>query len=98
MSQLIDYNMVLTFFVTLAMWAAVAWIQDGRPWQRVVFYIALAFTFPTKGPVGMAIVSLGVSQFAVPRQAASSVATNLVMAAGFMLFPIVHLLVCRGRV
>jgi 4-amino-4-deoxy-L-arabinose transferase-like glycosyltransferase len=58
LGRVIDPNMLLAFWVTLAMWAAVAWRQDGRPGARWIFYVALGFSFFTKGPVGIAFVGL----------------------------------------
>ncbi len=63
MSQIIDYNMFLTFWVTLGVWAVVAWTQDGKSWQRWFFYFALALAFLTKGPVGPAVVVLALAGF-----------------------------------
>ncbi len=58
MSQIIDYNMLLTLLVTASVWSSVAWMQDGRAWQRSLFYLFLALAFLTKGPVGPAIVAM----------------------------------------
>jgi 4-amino-4-deoxy-L-arabinose transferase len=63
MSQIIDYNMLLTLWVTLALWSAMAWLQDGRAWQRFLFYLAIALSFLTKGPVGLAIVALALGGY-----------------------------------
>ena len=58
-ARVLDYNMVLTAWVTLALWAAWAWRADGRPHQRALFYIALSLAFLTKGPVGPLLVLMG---------------------------------------
>ena len=85
MSRIIDYNMVLTFWVTLATWSALAWIQDDRPLHRWIFYIALGFAFLTKGPVGPVIVCLGLLgyRFLRPAEAAWRPVFHL---PGFVLF------------
>jgi len=70
MSRLIDPNMFLTCWITMAMWAAVAWIQEGRRLHLWIFYIALALSFLTKGPVGVAIASLALAGYAIRRPAA----------------------------
>ncbi|MFH0907682.1 MAG: glycosyltransferase family 39 protein [bacterium] len=67
MSRLIDPNMLLTCWITLAMWAAIAWIQDGRRIHLWIFYIAIALSFLTKGPVGVAIASLALAGYALRR-------------------------------
>jgi 4-amino-4-deoxy-L-arabinose transferase-like glycosyltransferase len=56
LARLIDYNMLLTFCTTLAFWAFWAWLQDGRPHQRALFYAGLTLAFLAKGPVGPALV------------------------------------------
>lgn len=58
MGRLIDPNMMLTAWVTLAFWSVIAWQQDGRRWQLGLFHAALALGFLTKGPVALAIVVL----------------------------------------
>jgi 4-amino-4-deoxy-L-arabinose transferase-like glycosyltransferase len=59
-ARVIDYNMLLTCWTTLAFWAYWAWQQDGRPAQRILFHAALALAFLTKGPVGPVLVIAGV--------------------------------------
>lgn len=58
-ARVLDYNMVLTAWVTLAFWAAWAWRAEGRPHQRALFYLALVLAFLTKGPVGPLLVVMG---------------------------------------
>jgi 4-amino-4-deoxy-L-arabinose transferase-like glycosyltransferase len=58
-ARVLDYNMVLTAWVTLAFWAAWAWREEGRPHQRALFYLALSLAFLTKGPVGPLLVLMG---------------------------------------
>ncbi len=63
LAHLIDPNMLLTFWTTLAFWAAAAWIQDGRPAQRWMFYLALGLGFLTKGPPAWMIVLVGLAGY-----------------------------------
>lgn len=63
MGRIIDPNMMLTFWVTFAAWAAIAWFQDGKRLQIWLFYAALAGGFLTKGPVVWAIVGLGLAGY-----------------------------------
>ena len=63
MSQIIDYNMLLSLWTTLCLWSFVAWAQDGRPIHRLLFYVGLGLAFMTKGPVGPAIVILGLASY-----------------------------------
>ena len=62
-ARIADYNMLLTLFTTLALWSAWAWQQDGRPWQRHVFHLALALAFLDKGPVGPVLVLAGLALY-----------------------------------
>lgn len=59
MARLIDYNMLLTLWVTLATWAAWSWIEGGRPIHRLIFHAALLLAFLTKGPVGPVLIIAG---------------------------------------
>ncbi len=58
MAHIIDPNMMLTFWITLSMWAAVAWFQDGKKFQQWIFWIALGIAFLAKGPPAVGIVGL----------------------------------------
>ncbi len=58
MAQIIDYNMTLTFWVTLSLYAAVAWLDTGRLRFKILCAVAMAAAFMTKGPVGCMIVIL----------------------------------------
>lgn len=71
MSQIVDYNMVLTFWVTLSLWAWDAWRRDGRKRDRLIFYVGLGLAFMTKGPVGPVIVGLTLLGHRIARPSAN---------------------------
>jgi 4-amino-4-deoxy-L-arabinose transferase-like glycosyltransferase len=58
-ARLCDPNMLLTFWITLGLWAAVRWQDEGQPYQRTLYYLAHGLAFLTKGPVGCIIIGLG---------------------------------------
>lgn len=58
-ARLCDPNMLLTFWVTLGFWSWVRWRDDGRPYQRALYYLAHGLAFLTKGPVGCILILLG---------------------------------------
>lgn len=67
MARLIDYNMLLTFWVTLAAWSAWSWIEGGRLHHRLIFHAALLLAFLTKGPVGPALIVAGLLIYRIRR-------------------------------
>lgn len=58
-ARLCDPNMLLTLWITLGSWAWLGWQQDGRPAQRLLYYLAHGLAFLTKGPVGCVVILLG---------------------------------------
>jgi 4-amino-4-deoxy-L-arabinose transferase-like glycosyltransferase len=58
MGRILDPNMLLTLFTTMALWSATAFRQEGRAFHKAAFYMALALSFLAKGPVGAMIVLL----------------------------------------
>lgn len=63
MARIIDPNMMLTFWITLTMWAALAWFQDGRKYQQWIFWLALGVAFLAKGPPALGVVALALIGF-----------------------------------
>lgn len=58
-ARLCDPNMLLTFWITLGLWAVVNWQEEGRPYQRTLYYLAHGLAFLTKGPVGCVLIGAG---------------------------------------
>lgn len=58
MAHIIDPNMMLTFWITLSMWAAIAWFQDGKKFHQWIFYLALGVAFLAKGPPAFGVIGL----------------------------------------
>lgn len=63
MARIIDPNMMLTFWITLTMRAAVAWFQDGKKFQQWLFWLALGVAFLAKGPPALGVVGLALAGF-----------------------------------
>ena len=74
MAHIIDPNMMLTFWITLTMWAAIAWFQDGKKYQRWIFWIALGIAFLAKGPPAILVTGLALAglRWLPPRDGAHS--------------------------
>ncbi len=60
MARVADPNMLLTFWITLSIWAYTLNRSINRPWTLWVFYLAMGFAFLTKGPVGPTITILAI--------------------------------------
>lgn len=58
-ARLCDPNMLLTFWITLGLWSALRWREEGRPHQRILYYLAHGLAFLTKGPVGCVLIGAG---------------------------------------
>jgi len=65
MARIIDPNMMLTFWITLTMWAALAWFQDARKYQQWLFWIALGVAFLAKGPPALGVVAIALIGFRI---------------------------------
>ena len=57
-ARLCDPNMLLTLWVTLGTWAWLRWQEDGKSYQRWLYYLAHGLAFLTKGPVGCILILL----------------------------------------